>query len=120
MISLKPLSEISILLVALENSKAGLQSGAYQTLLDVLFSIQPLEVHESISPEQVKQFLPLLLFVEEEIEVPLTDAEVWRVHGIFEDFLIHRTETDPEFVSICSELMDKLMRAVAETEMPPA
>jgi hypothetical protein len=112
---LKPLTEASILLEGLVYYGAH-ETPAAQILKDVWESADhSLDIHPSITLEDLDAFFALMHAVEEAVEIPFSQQDLWNAHSVFDQY--HKVVM-PD-CPVTRRVMRLLSEAVGALDCPP-
>lgn len=116
MLWVREYTELGVLLEALRAHGTDTESAesAFATIEDVWDNSEPLSPHPKLTTDEILDFVPLLYDVEEEVGLPLTDDEVWCLHGVVSWY---SDEVNNGW--IIQGVLDRLTDAVARTDHPP-
>ncbi len=116
MIWFREYTEVGVLMEALQSYgfEDELGEEVFATVQDVSSSVEKLDVHPSLKTTEVMDLVPLLYDVEEHVGIPLSDDEVWYLHGVV-DWYSREVHTD----WVVSGVLDRLSEAVSAVDSPP-
>lgn len=115
MIYLKPITELGLVIDALERYPLGRDHTAYATILDVWEQFTQPVIHRNLTAADVSGFVPMLHEVEEHVGVPLTHEELWFVHGVMDWYSF---DVRPG-CWITREVFNNITAGVGELDRPP-